>query len=1230
MGQDKELKGKSGESIAATDTDSPRPPSLASRLANIKSEAADKSEKEQSATPPAIPSGKPDQNRNDALKAGTLPPPIPAAGLTGISAPPPLPGAPKKPAESISSSLPDMRASQKQTESKATEAVSAKSQKPTPDFSAMASVTPLPPLTGGSAAAAAMAPMPEPELEPELEDEIETEIEAKTEKTLQDDEAKSQARPEPSTEPEDEPAAPSRREARRRPAGPVRERFAANDDAPTIGGLIYALQQKPSGKPFQYAAIGSTIWALIGVFALWLTLSAEPDPYAALISKPTTFLMVTAVIVPVIVIWFLALLAWRSEELRLRSSTMAEVAIRLAEPDRLAEQSTASLGQAVRRQVSFMNDAVSRALGRAGELEALVHNEVSILERSYEENERKIQSLIKELSNERNALQRTGEDVHTTLKSIGSEVPALIEKLSNQQLKLAQIIEGAGANLTTLETSLNQGARQLETTVESSTKQIESALGHRTEQLEIVLDSYTGAVDGALQARTEQMHSMLSDHTKSLGSTLSETTKGMEQTLQTHGTEMRTMLEGHSSLMGESLGKTTGEMQGMLEVYTSALAEALASRTEEMQEAFEGYMLTLDTSISNRTDDLQSVFEEYAKALDTTIANRAEALDRQLVSRTRALDDAFSDRLRLFDETIVRTTSAIDEAVGEKAIALTSALDSHARNFHDTITRQTADIDDTLSNGINAVRRSSENVTRQSLKAIEGLASQSEMLKRVSENLLGQINSVTNRFENQGQLIMQAANALESANYKIDSALKQRHHELSGTLDQLSSKADEFSQFVEGYSTNIAGQITEAEKRAKAAAEELRQGTHQHQRQALAELERFRSEAGEESKRALSDLRDNFSSVSKEMKSQFGSLSSRFDETTNEVRARAKQASQAIEDEQTRLREKLAMIPDNTRESAEAMRRSLQDQLKALDQLSEIANREGRNRDVTTPDTGASSASQGAVDPRRQIEPPAGSYGPGPASPASRVEKERQLSSLSSSLARELHARPLRTNSRPTNPQAEPTDANYQPAPMNPGAPGHHPSPNPSAPGARQAAPAQQPHGMPPGANQGAAQGGQGENWSLGDLLKRASEDDADDPKENSPAEARPADVPSAPQASHPHPASSMPDISLMVKAIEPSTAKEIWARLRAGQRGILVPSLYPPDARAAFEELRRRYANEVHLREAIGRFLADFEQTVRNAEQKDPSGQLIQSHLVSDMGRAYLFLAHVSGRLDK
>ena len=250
--------------------------------------------------------------------------------------------------------------------------------------------------------------------------------------------------------------------ARRRAAGPSRNRIAANDDGPSIGGLIFALQQKPSNAPFKFATIASIIWAAIGVAFALASIGTDAPVLGLLdlVTRPTTFLTIAAIIVPIAMLWLMALLAWRTEELRLRSSTMTEVAIRLAEPDRLAEQNAASLGQAVRRQVGFMNDAVSRALGRAGELEAMVHNEVSVLERSYEDNERKIRGLISELSGERHALVNTSDRVTESLMRLGSEIPTLIEKLSDQQVKLAKVIEGAGENLTNLEILAGDERRQ--------------------------------------------------------------------------------------------------------------------------------------------------------------------------------------------------------------------------------------------------------------------------------------------------------------------------------------------------------------------------------------------------------------------------------------------------------------------------------------------------------------------------------------------------------------------------------------------------------------------------------------------------------------------------------------------------------------------------------------------------------------------------------------------------
>lgn len=715
---------------------------------------------------------------------------------------------------------------------------------------------------------------------------------------------------------------PERRAARRRPAGPSRARIAANDDAPSIGGLIYALNEKPSNKPFKVAAIASGVWAAVGLVFAWAFISQEVSQaqgFFEAVGRPATLGALVTILGPIALFWFLALLAWRTEDLKLRSTAMTEVAVRLAEPDRMAEQSVASLGQAVRRQVSFMNDAVSRALGRAGELEALVHNEVTALERSYEDNERKIRSLIQELSGERNALLNTTERVNDSLKSIAGEVPVLIEKLSHQQLKLAAIIEGAGENLTALEVGLAE---------------------------------QTGALEHTLGSRTDHLQTVLKDYTTALGSTL---------------------------------GTTTEHMEGVLQNYTSALGTVLNSRTDQMQTMFLEYQESIDSSIANRTETLQTVFEEYARALDATLANRAEALDMQLVQRTSALDQAFSERLKAFDESILRSTMAIDGAIGEKAEALTSAMDSHARTLTDTIGRQAIELDETLMQGISAVRRTSENITRQSVKAIEGLSGQSELLKSVSENLLSQINSVTNRFESQGQTIMRAANALESANYKIDATLQSRHEELSQTLDRLSGKAQEVNNLFSGASSSIEGSMTQAELRARQLTQELTKGAEVRSRSAIAEIERMKIAANVEADRAFDELTARFGNVSRHVSEQLSHLQCQFNATSSEVRMQAQRAANELASEQQRLRSQIEALPNVTRESSDAVRRALSDQLRALEELSSLTAREASRRDAMPPASGPI---------------PGGNL-----TPVSAPQEKRSLSSLTSTLANEMGQR---------------------------------------------------------------------------------------------------------------------------------------------------------------------------------------------------------------------------------
>jgi hypothetical protein len=404
------------------------------------------------------------------------------------------------------------------------------------------------------------------------------------------------------------------------------------------------------------------------------------------------------------------------------------------------------------------------------------------------------------------------------------------------------------------------------------------------------------------------------------------------------------------------------------------------------------------------------------------------------------------------------------------------------------------------------------------------------MLKHVSEGLLSQINSVTGRFEAQGKVIMTAAQALEAANTRIDRTLQARQEDLSNTLEQLAGKTGDIDRVMRGYSSQLEGSFAEAESRAKLVGEQLTRGAKEQARLALTEMDRLRTTAGTETDRALDELRAKFSSVSREVNEHIGTLSSRFNATSEEMRARARAALAELEAEQGRLRDQLERLPDTTRASTEGMKRMLQEQLRALQQLSSLTIRESARRDVSPP---------------AQLPPPSGhqSSGHGGAAGHSHQPASRQV-------AGEAPARGTSGTGR--------------------------------------------------------------EGWKLGDLLARASEEEAER-------------ATTASQAPPPDPGINVPGIA---RSLDATTAAAIWSRFRTGQRGIMVRSIYSNEGRAIFDDVQRRYRGEGPFKATVDRYLLDFEHVLREADQQDASGRLTQSYVVSDGGRVYLFLAHAAGRL--
>ena len=142
-------------------------------------------------------------------------------------------------------------------------------------------------------------------------------------------------------------------------------RRAANDDRSSVGQLLQTMQPRTARTGYVVAAAGSLAWiALVGIFAAGLLpdLRTSANAGLALLTLAAVFMLPTAFF------FVLAHMVNRSREMRAIAQTMAQVAMRLGEPESIAQDSIVTVGQAIRREVAAMGDGVERAHAPAPQL----------------------------------------------------------------------------------------------------------------------------------------------------------------------------------------------------------------------------------------------------------------------------------------------------------------------------------------------------------------------------------------------------------------------------------------------------------------------------------------------------------------------------------------------------------------------------------------------------------------------------------------------------------------------------------------------------------------------------------------------------------------------------------------------------------------------------------------------------------------------------------------------
>lgn len=1104
----------------------------------------------------------------------------------------------------------------------------------------------------------------------------------------------------------------------KRPAGPPPQRrlgAPANDDIPSIGGLIFALQQRPSKTPFLVAAATSVAWFLIGGFLAFGLISTQVSAsgVSGLFGSASALTAALAVLVPIVIFWFLALLVWRAQELRLMASAMTEVAVRLAEPDRLAEQSVASVGQTIRRQVAAMNDAISRAIGRASELEAMVHSEVAALERSYGENEIRVRGLISELATEREALANNSARVSEALKGVGAQiardisnasstidkklaergmqltellvarsseaaeqvhkaqakvteaVPGLLERLSKEQGRLTQVIEGATQNLATLESTVAQRTTALDKTMKERTEALTGALAERIKGLETSVAQGAILLDNTLKDRTDAFALSITQNTAGLDKSMRERTEAftatiaqgavaMEKTLRDRTDGFTTLLSQGAVLLDNTMKQRTDELTTTIGQGAEALDKTLRERTEtfvttvgqgagaldkalkDRTEAFTHLVsqgaVVLDKTLAERTQQLATSIGEGANVLNQTLADRtgqfnamieqkAALLDRALVDRTgaftsavdqkaAALDQSLHDRTSQFITAINQGAMALDKTLAERADTFTNSLFQRVKALETAISQQTGALDQTMTERAQAVIVA----LAERLQAIDATFGQrtsetdrmlGEHARATAETFGKQTAQLNQVLANNASLMQQTANQVGAQSTEavgILTSQTQTLREVSrGLLDQIHGLTQRFES--QGQAILTAAKALDS---SNTKIDSILEGRHQ----------------------AIIALLHTVNTKSQDLDNMMRSYAGMVENAMNHAESRAKQVGTALaRDTAGQAQQALAQI-ERLREEAQAHTARAVTDLKGsfetvitqigrqLEQMRGTFDNTSRGMREAAQQT-ASDLDSLRQEMQKRMQ----------ALPEHTAQATAAIRKALSEQLREIEAITAPVLSRPAAAPPQPAPDPFRAAPPQP----QPPMPNFDSRGRQIYAPendmgqvagglAQQLAGAAP-APRAPAQSGGGQ-WSVGDLLSRASEPDqsygAPQGFGNRPA----------PQQQQPQQTGGGLRLDEIAQAIDYRTAADVWQRFRSGERGVLGRHIYSAQGQGTFDEVSRRYDREADFRMTVDRYIGDFERLLGEAEASDPDGRMLHNYLTSESGRVYLLLAHASGRL--
>ena len=677
-----------------------------------------------------------------------------------------------------------------------------------------------------------------------------------------------------------------------------------------------------SRAPFVVAALFTVLWALAGAGVVYGLFDHVREFAGEAGLAPVAVALAGAFGAPVVFFFALASMIARLNDLRAVSGAMAGAAMHFAKPEIAAHEEIVSIGQAVRREVSAIGDGVERALARAVELESLVNNELSVLERAYSENEVRIRDLLAGLAQQREILVGQAEQVrnaithvHLDLSTDITTVSELIaERVNEAAQQVTRVLADKGEQITVAlgsagDTMIEQLGDRGSSLIEKVTTASEAA----TQSINAASDRMTQGITIRADQIHEQVRAIATNLEQSIGLRLDETVGGFSQksatvleTVEKHTRELSATMVDRSEKVSQSLIEAADriaetiaaraeEASGSLRTTGESIVLDLNLHGSEMVSKLEGVSqkVTGDGSelaarIARDSAQLGELITRHLTGFDAAVKGHGNALVESLAQRTAAMQEIVIGAVATRDDALASViTGRIDEAnelLATRATAVAEAVEGQVGRFEELL--------------VNRVTKAASEVETRT-RAAADLATSS--LDRMAHEVGARTGTAVERA---AILVGKATEAIESRTHaaadfavaRLSGLTEELEQRSTSAADDLALRVAKAAEDVEQRTRDAAGfaasQIVSAAETMETRAVTIAEDVTAKVRSATEEIGKNTHSATDLMQARASELQDILDATSNRL---IDAISSKGGEFAAEIENAAESAAQAID-----------------------------------------------------------------------------------------------------------------------------------------------------------------------------------------------------------------------------------------------------------------------------------------------------------------------------------------------